>query len=177
MKILVVSQRAIGTNTFQLNNLTANGRLDVIMRCILAAQRRLSVVETHTNTIYCFLKGGDREGWIEWNSIVDTDDEISIASKIKECWNEVFYIGNIGKLMDKIDHKTTILLSETGNNYEQLVPMGANPLFVLGAQNDLTSEDLEIISPDHQLSLSDQPMLASHAIIKLRQILTIKNPE
>ena len=175
MKFLVISQLAIGTKTFQLNNLTANGRLDVIMRCILASQRRLSGGDPQTNTIYCFLKGGETEGWIEWNSIIDSDDEISIASKIKVSWDEVFHIGNICNLMDKIDHKSTILLSETGNSYEQLVPIDTNPLFVLGAQNDLTSEDLEIISPDHLLSLSDQPMLASHAIIKLRQILTIKN--
>ncbi|MFV2016465.1 MAG: hypothetical protein ACC656_13625, partial [Candidatus Heimdallarchaeota archaeon] len=88
MKFLVVSQRAIPNPNFRLNDLTGHGRIDVVMRCILAACRPLP--KDNSSSIYCYLKGSDNHnehGWLTWEKRIDNHDEVSLAAVVHDNWS------------------------------------------------------------------------------------------
>ena len=175
MKFLVISQRAKSNPDFSLKDLTGHGRFDILPRCILAATRGL--VTRPADEIFLFLKQED-QGWINWAGQFSTEeeDEISIAAIIKENWTNLFTQGSLEDLINNISPDSIFLLSEEGEKVEPN-KIVENSLLILGAQKDLTLEDLEVIkqylSTYSSISLGEEIMLASHAITYLRQLLLI----
>ncbi|MCY3410998.1 MAG: hypothetical protein INQ03_05100 [Candidatus Heimdallarchaeota archaeon] len=171
MKFLVISQRAIGSPEFSLKDLPGHGRFDIIPRCILAASRPLATQIGYP--IAVFLKGGEY-GWIEWNNF-DTlnEDEVSLAAIIQQTWDKIFHQGSLSELLDSIEFKRIILLNEQGDNLSEIMP-DEDDLLILGAQQDLKDEDISLLESHPyvvRLSLGDESMLASQAIVYLRQLL------
>ncbi len=176
MQFLLISQRAIPNPKFSLKDLPGHGRFDIIPRCILSANRELLGTR---DDIYCFLKGKNPNGWIYIKSS-DDDDEISLASKIKNEWNNIFHIGNLSDLLEEIGIiNKIILLSETGDDFQANTP---NDLVVLGAQKDITEEDIQIINkfsekysiPVVKINLGNESLLASQSITVFRQLSIVK---
>ena len=173
MQFLVVSQRANPNPNYSLKDLTGHGRIDVVMRCILAACRSVSKVNHEKNVIYCYLKGSINPqdwGWIKWEQEILDEDEISIASIIKERWNEIFTNRSFSELIETIDFDQIIHLQEEGDNLLTISnTISEKNLIILGAQADLDDSDLSKISQALKIKLSNASMLASHAIILYRQ--------
>lgn len=175
MIFLVISQRAKSNPNYSLKDLTGHGRFDILPRCILAASRKLATRQS--DDIYLFLKEGN-QGWIRWDNQIKTEDEdeISIAARIQENWQEMFSEGTLMDLINKISPQSIFLLDELGVTM-QPDKIEDNSLIVLGAQKDLTPDDLEVLqqfSTNYSsLSLGDESMLASHAIIYIRQLLML----
>ncbi len=169
MKFLVISQRAKANPNYNLKDLTGNGRFDIVPRCILAAGRRL--LDNEGDEIIVYMKDG---GWIHWLSDLDLidEDEISVAHHIKENWNDLFIEGDLSELLERIEFNGIVLLSEDGERYNDNTDMN-DKLIILGAQRDLTDEDIQAIEKYQvsKLSLGESSMLASHTIIFLRQLL------
>jgi tRNA pseudouridine-54 N-methylase len=176
MKFLVVSQRAIPNPNFRLNDLTAHGRIDVLIRCILAACRPL--IHNKTNTIYCYLKGSDEPtewGWISWDTSIENHDEPSFAATIQKKWNDIFKIGSLEECLQDARCTSYIYLHEDGTDIDEYKIVDKQNLVVLGAQSDLNDDDLEIIKDHTKIKLSESSMLASQAIIFMRQKLISKD--
>ena len=171
MKFLVVSQRAIPNPNFRLNDLTGHGRIDVVMRCILAACRLLP--KDNSSSIYCYLKGSDNHiehGWLTWEKRIDNHDEVSLAAVIHDNWSELFTQGKLINLIRLTNCQKIIYLHEEGEVYDSLHGLDDETLIVLGAQSDLTSEDLKCLDISSNIKLSDKPMLASQVIALFRQL-------
>lgn len=172
MKFLVISQRAFPNPNFRLNDLTGHGRIDVIVRCILAACRPM--FGNKPNVIYCYLKGSDDQkqwGWITWEGSIENHDETSFAGVIKEKWGDIFQIGTLGDLLQEINCSDYIYLHEDGIVIDELNKFDDENLIILGAQKDLTHDDLKTLPSYYQLNLSDHSILASQAIVLYRQKL------
>lgn len=178
MQFLVVSQRAISTPHFSLKDLTGHGRIDIIMRCILAACRKISNFNEEKNIIYCYLKGSTNiktRGWITWNQEISNEDEISIAAKIKNNWAELFTLGPLRSILWKLNHPQLIYLHEEGESYENIAnQISENCLIIIGAQADLINDDLKQLPIDMKLKLSNESMLASQVITLYRQKMLIR---
>lgn len=171
MIIVVISQRAIPSPDFRLRDLPGHGRIDIVMRCILAARRPLPASEPAQ--IYCFLKGGDSKGWINWGDESDLvgEDEVSIAAKIRGNWNKYFTTGTLDELLAQFGSREVILLTEDGNDRKQLNILDyQNGIIVVGAQNEPSEDDIDILTPHFTLSLGKEAMLASQAITLFRQL-------
>ncbi|MCE7735861.1 MAG: hypothetical protein GPJ54_13350 [Candidatus Heimdallarchaeota archaeon] len=170
MKFLLISQRAFPNPNFRLNDLTGHGRIDVVMRCILAACRPMP--NNETNTIYCYLKGSDdpeQWGWTTWEESIENHDETSFAAVVKEKWDDLFQIGTIEDLLEEIDCLDYIYLHEDGIIIEEFNKFNDENLIILGAQKDLSDEDLKVFPSYNQLNLSNYSILASQAIVLYRQ--------
>ena len=168
MAFLLVSQRALASPQYNLKDLTGHGRIDVVMRCILAATRTLA--SDQGSKIYCLLKGSQPHGWltIDPEMINEDDDEISLAAKLQTVWQECFTVGELEDLLALLP-APFILLSEDGDRVTKF-----DGTIILGAQNDLTEEDLAKIPVSSIISLGSRSLLASHAIIYTRQLLLYK---
>ena len=165
MTFLLISQRAIPNSNYNLKDLTSHGRIDVVFRCILAATRQIATDPGHD--IYCFLKGSTPHGWLTIHSdfVHEEDDEISLAARIQDHWSEVFTTGTLDQLIPQLDHPF-VFLTETGTQTREF-----KGTIVLGAQNDLITEDLSGLPIGLEVSLGNRSLLASHAIIYSRQLL------
>lgn len=175
-KFLVISQRAKASPEYNLKDLPGHGRFDIIARVILAATR--PIMEEKESSIYCFLKGGNNQGWITWQGSREMmyEDEVSIAAKIQQNWENCFINGSLDELFNELGSQKTLILAEGGINIKKInLQKYKNYLIVLGAQNDLIDEDLQLVQPIISLSLGKQAMLASHAIILYRQYVAISN--
>ncbi len=170
MQFLIISQKAIPTPDFNLKDLPGHGRIDIIARCILAATR--PILNQNCTVIHCFLKGGAKTGWLTWYSSDQTkkEDEISIASRIQDQWDERFTKGSLEELLEDIEYSEIVLLDENGSMISEIKDELSTCLFVLGAQQDISEEDKMCLEIKYHLSLGTDPMLASHAIIYLRQL-------
>lgn len=177
MQFLVISQRAIPNPNYSLKDLTGHGRIDVIMRCILASCRLISKVENERNKIYCYLKGSvskKTRGWITWDQEIFNEDEISIAAIIKNKWFEIFTPGPLEALLRGIAISNIIYLHEDGEPFYNITNhISKDSLVVLGAQSDLNDEDHTRIPIDLKVKISDESMLASQAITFFRQRLLV----
>ncbi len=173
MRFLVISQRAFPNSNFSLKDLTGHGRIDIIMRCILAACRPISKFDTETNTIYCYLKGSDNPqewGWLKWDNKIVNEDEISIAAIIKDRWSDLFTLGSLKELVLSLKSEHIFYLHENGLDLMEVVnDISNNSLIILGAQSDLAESDLFEISQLIQVKLSNESMLASQVITIYRQ--------
>jgi len=161
---LLISQRAKANNRYNLKNLTGHGRFDVVVRCILAATRQLT--SDPGEVIYAYLKGSEPWGWLEIQPqfVKEDDDEISLAAKIQERWDDIFTEGILSELVNLLE-EPFLLLSENGEVIESF-----SGTIVLGAQNDLVDADLDLIPITQKISLGKRSLLASHAIIYSRQL-------
>ncbi|MHA2502068.1 MAG: hypothetical protein ACXAE3_04305 [Candidatus Kariarchaeaceae archaeon] len=164
MIFLVISQRAKAHSAYSLKDLEGHGRIDIIFRTILAATRQLASDQGHT--IYCHLKGSEPQGWMKlhYNDVDESHDEVSLAAHIKNNWGEYFTEGTLAQLVADLP-RPFALLSEGGASFQKL-----EGTVILGAQQDLTPDDLRAISPDSIISLGERSLLASHAIIYTRQM-------
>ena len=168
----------IADNTYSLKNLPGHGRIDILFRCILASTRPLNGY----HPIYVYMKGGEKQGWIEYQEITDREDEISLAHKISENWDDYFTLGSIDKLLLDISPSAIYHLAESGEMISNK-KMSDDDLVILGAQRDLTEDDLNNLNnysiSKHvsltEISLGDEAMLASQTIIFLRQLQMISN--
>lgn len=170
MIFLVISQRAKANPKYNLKDLPGHGRIDVVFRCILAATRELATDIGHS--VYVFLKGSEPHGSLRINPdfVSDDDDEISIAAKIQNNWAQLFSESSLEDLIHSLDCGTTYLLSERGRPLSDMV-VDSSDLIVLGAQNDLVDTDLAVFDNPTEVSLTHKSLLASQAIIYLRQQL------
>jgi len=137
------------------------------MRSILAAAT--SMYSRH-DSIYCFLKGGESPGWIAWDTLLDQEDEISLAHKVKKNWQEIFTEGTLGDLVKLLNAESLFLLGETGdqvNNWKSF----QDYVLVLGAQSDLTEDDKLSLGKYSQVTLGKDSMLASQVILLTRQMI------
>ncbi|OLS24777.1 MAG: tRNA (pseudouridine(54)-N(1))-methyltransferase [Candidatus Heimdallarchaeota archaeon LC_2] len=180
MQFLVISQRAIPIPNYSLKDLTGHGRIDIIMRCVLASCRPISKIKNEKNTIYCYLKGSMNPkdwGWIKWDEEIIDEDEISIAGIIKEKWDDVFTIGSLNQLIESINTDNLIYLHEEGQDFKNMKnKISHNSLIILGAQSDLIKSDLLEISQSVKVKLSIESMLASQVITFIRQkVLLLEN--
>ncbi|MHA2251139.1 MAG: hypothetical protein ACXAD7_12310 [Candidatus Kariarchaeaceae archaeon] len=171
MIFIVISQKAIPNANFKVNDLPAHGRFDIVVRCILSASRQ--ILGQKGTPIYCFLKGAENHGWISWpiSECIGLQDEISIACRIKENWDNLFTTGSLLDLIKSIEFEDMILLDENGQNFEDISADLNNCLVVLGAQKDLNQGDLYTLEPNYHLKLGKDAMLASHAITFFRQVV------
>ena len=173
MKFLVISQRAIGDNNYSLKNLPGHGRIDILFRCILASTRSLN----GSHQIFTYLKAGEKQGWLEYHESTDKEDEISLAHKISESWDDYFTPGSLDELLPLIYPSSIFYLTESGQKIGN-ERMDDEDLVILGAQRDLAEGDLSSIQnyvSSNQISytdisLGDEAMLASQTITFLRQI-------
>jgi tRNA pseudouridine-54 N-methylase len=170
MIFLVISQRAKANPQYNLKDLPGHGRIDVIFRCILAATRELTNDPGHP--IYIYLKGSEPQGYlhIDFNFVSSDDDEISIAAKIQDNWDQLFTLSSLEALLSEIDFDALYLLSEDGELLTD-IKIRDQDLILLGAQNDLVEADLEIFNQLTRISLTQKSLLASQAITFLRQQL------
>lgn len=173
MKFLIISQRTIPNPNFSLKNLTGHGRFDIICRAILAASR--SLFDHSMEEIICFLKGAEpqQQGWLIWQKNTDDMNEITLAHELKINWDRYFTLGSLKDLGHLLKEFEFWQLSESGLNYHQILTTKSNlddKIIVLGAQQDLTEEDLTIINPQKILKLGEQALLASHAVTLFRQL-------
>lgn len=171
MKFLLISQRAFPNPNFRLNDLTGHGRIDVVIRCILAACRPMP--DNEINSIYCYLKGsGDQEehGWLTWDKRIDNHDEVSLAAYIQNNWDQLFTKGDLKELIQQINFQKISYLHEEGDLFQNFIELDSDDLLVLGAQSDLTSEDIDCLVIDSKIKLADESMLASQVIVLFRQL-------
>lgn len=174
MIFLVISQRAIPNPNYSLKDLEGHGRFDIICRCILSATRRSAI--TSSDSIVCFLKGGDGPaGWITWNNNSDGLNEISIAHQLAEKWDQIFTRGKLQDLLAMYPEAERVLLDERGISFEEISFKldNSSVMIILGAQQDLTSDDLEICAPMEKIKLGNESLLASHAITLIRELTAI----
>lgn len=172
MIIIVVSQKAIPTKDFRLRDLPGHGRIDIMMRCILAARRPLPSAEPAR--IFCFLKGGDPTGWISWENESDLvdEDEVSIAGKIRGNWDKYFTAGTLNELLALFGSRKVITLTTNGIDVSKIdISQYQDSIVVFGAQIAPSKEDKDILNPHLQISLGRQALLASHAITLYRQLI------
>jgi len=164
MSFLIVSQRAKANSGYSLKNLEGHGRIDIIFRSILAATRPLN--KDQGREIYCFLKGSRPHGWLKVlpSYISEGDDEISLAAKVQRDWQDLFTIGTLKDLLNLVERPFQ-MLHESGGTFD-----AGEGTILLGAQADLSEEDLEIFRVDKIISLGPRSLLASHAIIYTRQL-------
>ena len=164
MNFLIISQKCQFNSNYTLNNLTGHGRFDIICRSILASTRELQ--SDKGSSIFCYLKGGEEKGWlkIDPSFVEEIDDEISIAAKIKNNWSKIATKGNLINLFGQLPKPIT-LLSEYG-----APPTSFTGTIVLGAQNDLSRNDKITLEIENEISLGSKSLLASHAIIYVRQL-------
>jgi tRNA pseudouridine-54 N-methylase len=171
MKFLLISQRAFPNPNFRLNDLTGHGRIDVVMRCILAACRPMP--DNEINSIYCYLKGSEDQeehGWLTWDKTIDNHDEVSLAAHIQDKWKELFNHGNLTELIQQINCRKIIHLHEDGELIVSSNELDPEVLLVLGAQSDLMSEDIDLLNIDSKIRLASDSMLASQVIVLVRQL-------
>lgn len=180
MHFLVVSQRAKGNPNFRLNDLPGHGRFDVICRVILSGITKLQ--DNGETKVTCFLKGSEPFGWLTVSSsnFTENHDEISLAAELQRNWTEYWHEGSLADLFSQTcesSELTMFELSEHGTSIDGLNSGGsinsAKMIVLLGAQRDLTDEDNVIVKkyPFQQISLGDEPLLASQAISIFRLFL------
>ena len=175
MNFLVISQRAYPTNKYNLKDLTGHGRIDVLFRCILAATREL--FGDDKCRIHCFLKGKDPYGWLNITpeDVSEEWGEIELASFLQKKWSKYFHQGTLEDLVNELN-APFVLLAENGETLSEINQDIERMIIVLGAQNDLTDDDLLTINPAMSLSLGQNSMLASQAITYFRQKYRINLP-
>ena len=128
------------------------------------------------------MKAGDIQGWLEYHESTAKEDEISLAHRISENWDDYFTTGSLDQLLQLISPSSILYLTESGKRISDL-RIENDALVILGAQRDLTEDDHSSIEnfvknqqlPHTDISLGDEAMLASQAIIFLRQIQLISN--
>ena len=179
MKFLVISQRAKGNPNFPLNDTAGHGRFDVVIRCILAAVRELTPDSLlNSSEIFTFLKGGEVQGWLHFNSGQDLGDEASAAVIIKNNWQQYWHDGSLSDLLTHFpDDSIWIELAEDGSSLDTFFGFCDKDdldkmVVILGAQQDLTEEDKHALSKKitsiFRVSLGDVSLLASQAISMFR---------
>ena len=179
VKFLLISQRAKGNPGFSLKDTPGHGRIDVVVRCILAATRKVTQNSPiNDSEIYAYLKGSEPTGWLHVSSGVDLGDESSAAAYIKDNWDNYWTEGGLGNLLQRFSEESIFIeLTEDGSSistFLEFVDPADIPrmVLILGAQRDLTDEDKRDLQSHipvvHRVSLSSKSLLASQAITLFR---------
>jgi len=179
MKFLLISQRAKGTPSYSLKDTPGHGRFDVVVRCILAATRKVtSHSSVNESEIFAFLKGLEPYGWLYLRGPLDLGDESSAASILKEYWSEYWTEGSLSEVVGKFQSDSIFVeLSEDGSPISSFLDF-CDPadipkmVLLLGSQCDITEEDRQILRAAipvvHRVSLGSRSLLASQAITLFR---------
>lgn len=173
MNFLVVSQRAKANPNYSLKDLTGHGRFDILPRCILAAKRKL--MHSMGDAIYIYLAQGP--GWLTIPDSINfqEEDEISLAAIIQKEWDTFYSSGTFDELVKELLPEKVYLLTEAGIPFSGREELD-NAVIVLGAQQDLTNDELHILENYNlnEISLGEESMLASQAITFIRQLYMIQ---
>ncbi|MDH5646188.1 MAG: hypothetical protein OEZ01_09285, partial [Candidatus Heimdallarchaeota archaeon] len=146
---------------------------DVIFRCILSALRPIGT--GIDNKVYAYLKNGEHPGYLSMQSsdIDPNEDEISLAYKIKNNWDTYFTKKSLQELIAEWPNADIWHLHEDGISLSDATIEHLNSIFVLGAQSDLTEEDLQKIQPMGNVKIGETSMLASQVIAYVRLKLSL----